>query len=152
MEAATALVVEWRWSEMRIARVNRRAAGQGCMRERRTAVVLQRAKQRIGIDLIAWAIQVTAAVIAADIISARRNCTVIVEDVLTRCARIENCIPGSEHPATELHQVVNATTSSCRVAADRAITNLHYSRVVQDAAASISSRVAANSAVDDNQP
>ena len=84
MEAATALVVEWRWSEMRIARVNRRAAGQGCMRERRTAVVLQRAKQRIGIDLIARACQVTAAVIATDVVSMRREGTAVVENVFAR--------------------------------------------------------------------
>ena len=35
------------------------------MRKGWAAVILQRTKQRIGIDLIAWASQITAAVIAA---------------------------------------------------------------------------------------
>jgi hypothetical protein len=54
------------------------------VRERRAAVILQRAKQRIGIDLIARAIQVAAAVIAADIVSMRRDGAAVVEDVFAR--------------------------------------------------------------------
>ena len=72
--------------------VNRWAARQQCMRERRAAVILQRTKQRIGIDLIAWAIQITAAVIAAEIVSNRGEGAAAVEDVFARCAGIQDCV------------------------------------------------------------
>ena len=38
--------MEWRRSKIRIARINRRAAGQWHVRERWSAVILQRSKQR----------------------------------------------------------------------------------------------------------
>ena len=53
------------------------------MRKRWTTVVLQRTKQRISIDLIARASQITGAVIAAEIISIRGDGAAVVEDVLT---------------------------------------------------------------------
>ena len=62
------------------------------MRKRWTTVVLQRTKQRIGIDLIARAIQITAAVIAAEIVSLRGDGAAAVEDVCTQCAGIQDCI------------------------------------------------------------
>ena len=39
--------------------------------ERGSSIVLQRTKQRIGVDLIAWAVQKTAAIIATDVVSVR---------------------------------------------------------------------------------
>ena len=53
-----------------------------------STVVLQRAKQRIGIDLIAWAIQITAAIIAAKIVSIGEDRAAgFIEDVFARCAK-----------------------------------------------------------------
>ena len=69
IEMTASLVVERRRSEVRIAGVNRRAARQQCVRKGWAAVILQRTKQRIGVDLIAWASQIAAAVIAAEIVS-----------------------------------------------------------------------------------
>ena len=60
------------------------------MRERRAAVILQRPKQRIGIDLIARPVQVAAAIVAADIVSMRRHRAAVVENVFAQCAGIEN--------------------------------------------------------------
>jgi hypothetical protein len=45
------------------------------------AVVLQRAKYRIGIDLVAGAVQKTPAIIAADIVSVRGDRAAIIKDV-----------------------------------------------------------------------
>jgi hypothetical protein len=52
------------------------------MGECKAAVVLQRTKQRIGINLIAGAIQIAAAVIAANIVAIRRDCAEITDNVL----------------------------------------------------------------------
>ena len=57
--------------EVRIAGVNRWAASQQRMRKGWAAVILQRTKQRIGIDLIARAIQQPVGIIATDVISTR---------------------------------------------------------------------------------
>ena len=88
---AALVVRRWR-SKVRIALVNRWAAGKQCMRERRAAVVLQRTKQRIGVDLIARAGQITAAVIAAEVVSMRGDGTAVSEDVFARCTGIEDCV------------------------------------------------------------
>ena len=66
---SAALVIEGRRSKLRVARINRRTAGQQLMRESWAAIVLQGAKQRIGVDLVAWAGQETAGIIAADIVA-----------------------------------------------------------------------------------
>ena len=78
--------------EVRIAGVNRWAARQQRVRKGWAAVILQRTKQRIGIDLIAWADQITAAVIAAEVISERRDRATLIEDVFARCAGIQDAI------------------------------------------------------------
>ena len=49
----TALIVQRRRSEVRVARVDGRAAGQQVMGEGRAAVVLERAEDWIGVDLVA---------------------------------------------------------------------------------------------------
>ena len=67
----TALIIERRRSEVRVARINGRAAGQQLMGEGRAAVVLERAEHWIGVDLVAGRIQETAAIIAAEIVAVR---------------------------------------------------------------------------------
>ena len=62
------------------------------MRKGWAAVILQRTEQRIGIDLIAWASQVAAAVIAAEVVSKRRDCAAVIEDVCTQCVGIQDCV------------------------------------------------------------
>jgi hypothetical protein len=51
------------------------------MREGWAAVVLQRAEQWIGIDLVARAVQVSAAVVATKIVSVGSNCSALIVDV-----------------------------------------------------------------------
>jgi hypothetical protein len=46
----------------------------------RTTVILQRPKHRIDIDLIAWTIQITGAIVAADVITLRRDNVVAITD------------------------------------------------------------------------
>ena len=71
-----ALVVErWR-SEVRIACVNRWATWQQRVGKGPSTVVLQRTEHRVRIDLIAWASQITAAIIAANVIAVRADGTI----------------------------------------------------------------------------
>ena len=81
VEAGTALVVIRRASKLRITCVNRRTPWQRQMRESRATIILQRTKQWIRIDLIAWTGQNAAAVIAANVVPARGDGAAIVNDV-----------------------------------------------------------------------
>ena len=78
--------------KVRIAGVNRWAATRQRVREGWAAVIQQRTKQRIGVDLIARAVQITAAVIAAEIVSDRGDGAAAVEDVFAQCAGIQDCV------------------------------------------------------------
>ena len=119
------------------------------MRERWSTVIPQRTKQRIGVDLIAGAIQKTAAIIAADVISMRGDGPANIP----RRIRIEDCI-FNFHCST-----ADAAASSSRVAAHGAVRNGQSGR--DDAAAGgdsaavaiigVAYGVAADRAVDDGQ-
>ena len=80
-ERRVSLIVRRGRSEAGIACINCRAVRRESVRKRRSTVILQRTEQRIGIDLIAWAIQITAAIIAAKIVSMRSDGAAAVEDV-----------------------------------------------------------------------
>jgi hypothetical protein len=82
------------------------------------AVILQKTKQRIGIDLIARADQIPAAIIAAEVVSKRRDGAAFIEDVFARCAGIQDCVGDVNRS-----HVINAPARRCRVAGDRAICN-----------------------------
>ena len=60
------------------------------MRECRAAVTLQGAKQRIGVDLIAGAIEIAAAVVAANIVAVRGDCAEIIENTMSSRADVED--------------------------------------------------------------
>ena len=51
------------------------------MRECWSTIVLQGAQHRIGIDLVAWAVQKTAAIIATDVVAMSDKAATIVKDV-----------------------------------------------------------------------
>jgi hypothetical protein len=51
-----------------------------------SAIILQGAQHRIGIDLVAWAVQKTAAIIAADIVAMGDKAATIIKDVGARGA------------------------------------------------------------------
>src|SRR5207248_557681 len=65
----TALIIQRRWSEIRIARIDGWAAGKKPMGKGGTAVVLERPEQWVGIDLIADRVQEATAVIAAEVVA-----------------------------------------------------------------------------------
>jgi hypothetical protein len=46
-----------------------------------SAIILQGAQHRIGIDLVAWAIQETAAIIATDVVAMSDKAAAIIKDV-----------------------------------------------------------------------
>ena len=69
IKAWAALIEGRRWREGRITGINCRAAGQQFMRQREATIVLQRAKDWIGVDLITGAIQQAATIIAAEVIA-----------------------------------------------------------------------------------
>jgi hypothetical protein len=123
------LVVERRRSKVRIAGVNRWAARQQRMRKGWATVILQRTKQRIGIDLIAWAGQITTAVIATEIVSIGCDRAAAVEDVCTQCAGIQDCVGDVNRPV-----VIDAPARTCRIARDRAICNVQRRGGVVDTA------------------
>ena len=92
IERTASLVVERRWAEVRIAGVNCWAARQQRVRKGWAAVILQGTERRVGIDLIARASQITAAVIAAEIVSILYDRATVVKDVFARRAVIQDCV------------------------------------------------------------
>jgi len=64
-----ALVIQRRWRESRVARIDCRAAGVRAMSAGWSAVILQGTQNGIRIDLIARGGQIAAAVIAAEIVT-----------------------------------------------------------------------------------
>jgi hypothetical protein len=53
-------------------------------------IVLQRAKQRIGINLIARTVQISVTVVTADVIAERVNRPEVADDTVSAGAHIEN--------------------------------------------------------------
>ena len=86
------------------------------MRKGWAAVILQRTKQRIGVDLIARAGQITAAIIAAEIVSNRGDCAAVVEDVFARCTGIQDCVGNLNDiaPGTRRYKFPRQNLPSCR--------------------------------------
>src|SRR6266853_4774586 len=80
-KALPALVEKRRRSKVRVARVNRRTVGQQRVRKDWPAVVLQRAKQRVGVDLVARTSEEPAAVIATEIVAVRCDGAAVVSDI-----------------------------------------------------------------------
>jgi hypothetical protein len=111
IKVRTALVVERRRSEAGITGINGGAASQQLVRECQAAIVLQRAKHRIGVNLITRAVQKTASVIAAEIVSMRCDRAAVVEDVFPRRARVEDCISGFNRRPVLVPHVGDATAT-----------------------------------------
>ena len=90
IKARSALIEEGRWSKVRVARINSRAASQQLMGESRAAVVLQWAEQRISVDLIARAVQIPAGIITAEIEAMRRHRAAVIEKGSTPGAAVQD--------------------------------------------------------------
>src|SRR5262245_43698849 len=88
--ACAALIEERRRSKVRIARIDSRAAGQQRMGEGWTAIVLQRAKQRVSIDLIARASQIATSIIIAEIVTVRDDGASVVDNISPGIASFQN--------------------------------------------------------------
>ena len=65
------------------------------MSESGPSIVLKRPKQWIGVDLVAWTVQETAAIVTTDIVSIRSDAAATVRDIGTR-ASFQNGIPDLE--------------------------------------------------------
>ena len=66
------------------------------MRERLSTIVLQGAQHRISIDLVTWAVQKTAAIIATDVVAMTDKATAIIKDVDARGACFQDRGPKLE--------------------------------------------------------
>jgi hypothetical protein len=66
------------------------------MSESGSSIILERSKQRIGIDLIAWAIQITAAIVATDVVAMSDKATAIIKDVDARGACFQDRVSKLE--------------------------------------------------------
>src|SRR5436190_7175580 len=60
------------------------------MREYSTAIILERSEQRIGVDLIAGAIQIAGTAVAANIVAVRGDCAEIIENTMSSRADVED--------------------------------------------------------------
>ena len=86
------------------------------MREGWAAVVLQRAEQRIGIDLVASGGQESATVVAAQVVAVRGDGAGIVEDVFARRACFENRVADLKRRAAGAAVIEYAAAGAARVA------------------------------------
>ena len=86
------------------------------MSERGSSIVLERSKHRIGVDLVARAVQETAAIVTADVVAVRGDHASVVRDVGTR-ARFQDCIPDRERPTDDNAAAVVAANGGIRDAA-----------------------------------
>jgi hypothetical protein len=64
--------------------------------ERWSTIVLQGAQHWIGIDLVAWTVQKTAAIIAADVVAMSNQAATIIKDVDARGACFQDRVPKLE--------------------------------------------------------
>jgi len=85
------------------------------MSESGSSIILERSKHRISVDLVARAVQKTAAIVTTHVVSVRGDRASVVGDVGTR-ASFQDSIPDLERPGDR-----NATAV---VAANRAIRDI----------------------------
>jgi hypothetical protein len=62
------------------------------MSESGSSIILERSKHRIGVDLVAGAIQKTAAIVATDIVAVRGDSAAAVKDICARSSRIQDAV------------------------------------------------------------
>ena len=91
------------------------------MRERWSTVIPQRTKQRVGVDLIAWANQKATAIVTAEVIAVRGDGGAVVDDVFPDCAGVEDRVRDLACVRVLPLYVVDATSRVCRVAANCAV-------------------------------
>ena len=91
-----ALIEERRGSKVWVASVNSRTAGQQCVGECRATVVLERAEQRLRIDLVSRAVQIPAGIITAEIEAMRRHRAAVIEKRSIRYAAVEDGITDTQ--------------------------------------------------------
>src|SRR6266540_77809 len=126
IKPGAALVVERRRSEVRVACIDGRTAGQQRVREGWSTVVLQSTKHRIGIDLIAQASQIAAAVITAQVVTERANRAELIVNIFAQSSSVENRVADRQRRAAPgevvtLTPVADAAAVAGRVAAHCAV-------------------------------
>ncbi len=116
-----ALVIKQRrtkriWVKAGVAGINGRTATQQRVSERRTSVVLQRPKHRIGIDLVAGRCKETAAIVAAKVVTKRTDHAGRPENA----ASVKHGV-GKLRYRTGIVDAASAARQSGRVAAKRGV-------------------------------
>ena len=88
VKPSPALIIERRRGETWVTRIDSRALGIRSVGLCRATVVLKGAQNRIRVGLVSGAIQITTAIIAAEIVTERGNCSAIIEDVYAKVAGV----------------------------------------------------------------
>ena len=66
------------------------------MSESGFAIILEGSKHRVGVDLVAWAVQKTTAIIATDVVAMSDKAAAIIKDVDARDACFQDRVPKLE--------------------------------------------------------
>ena len=88
VKPSPALIIERRRRETWVTRVDSWALGIRPVGLCRATVILKRAQNRIRVDLVSGTVQITTAIIAAEVVTKRGNCSTIIEDVLANVAGV----------------------------------------------------------------
>ena len=92
------------------------------MSECRATVVLERAEQRLRIDLVSGAVQISAGIITAEIVTMRRYRAAVIEKGSARGAAVQDAIADIHcGGATKEGGVIDGATRVSRVTAERAV-------------------------------
>ena len=107
------------------------------MSQCRAAVILQRAKDWIGVDLIAGSIQIAATVVAANIVTVRGDCADIIENAMSPRADVEDRDPNGHDDwsvkVLDLHSIITHG-SIIDARCDRTVIVVNAGAVVADGA------------------
>ena len=88
VKPSPALIIERRRRETWVTRVDSWALGIRSVGLCRAAVVLKQAQNRVRVGLVSWTAQITTAIIAAEVVTKRGNCSTIIEDVFANVAGV----------------------------------------------------------------
>src|ERR1041385_8895864 len=84
-----------------------------------SSIILQRPKQGICVELVSWAGQVTAAIVAAEVIAVRRNRAAVVDNIGAQVASVQNRVFNLKYP----QPIVNCAAVRPIIATQGAITD-----------------------------
>jgi hypothetical protein len=88
VKPSPALIIEGRRRETWVTRVDSWALGIRSVGLCRATIVLKWAQNRVRVGLVSGTVQITTAIIAAEVVTKRGNGSAIIEDVFAKVARV----------------------------------------------------------------